>query len=186
MYQLLIIIILLFIAYNIFQNLRGWNGEIIELPTYDNLTLIRKHFSNRNAILIHNFLYKESKEEFEEILEVINDLDKENDIILNNTTLSQIQECVENIPLLFAMNLLWPNQKQYNRIYNSEVSYGSTKHHQIYSICPMQELTIYLKSQNKPSLVKKVKLEPGDLLLFPKRVSFAFEKGTIDYFNYFK
>jgi hypothetical protein len=46
--------------------MRGWNGTIIELPAY-NLSLIRKKFGEKNAILIRNFLQEPAKLEYEEL-----------------------------------------------------------------------------------------------------------------------
>lgn len=184
MYQLVILGLLLLIVYNLFQSMRGWNGNVIELPAY-NLTLIRKKFAERNAIVIRNFLQEPAKQEYDELYETLKEYDQNTDIILRDTTLSQIEDCVNNIPLLCTSDYIWPRNIQYTRMLNTQTKLISTKQHQLYAICPIQTLTLYIQSHGD-KLTKKITLHTGDLILFPKRTLFGFEKGTIDYFNYFK
>ena len=184
MYQIILLGILLIILYGLFSNMRGWNGEIIELPAY-NLSLIRKKFSERNAIVIRNFLQEPAKQEYDELYETLQSYDSNTDVILRDTTLSQIEECVNNIPIAFSSSFIWPHDIQYSRILNTETKLKTSKNHSLHAICPIQSMTLYLQSRSDKT-TKKVTLQTGDLILFPKRVLFGFEKGTIDYFNYYK
>lgn len=135
MYQLVLLFIFIVIAYYIFQNFRGWNGKLIELPAY-NQSLIRQKFREHNGIIIRNFMTEEAKQEYDEIFEYLQQEDEkqEKDIILNNTTLTQIDECVQNIPLLFSSEYLFPQKKEYMRILNTKQNSTLRKNSYIASV----------------------------------------------------
>jgi flagellar biosynthesis protein FliP len=95
MFQIIIIGLLLFLSYYIIQNTLGWNGTVKELPAF-HTSFIRQNIRKRNAVVIRNFLTEEAKTEYDEMYEYLKEIDpnQEKDIILNETTLSQIEACV--------------------------------------------------------------------------------------------
>ncbi len=183
MYQLIIVFILLIILYYGIHNFRGWNGQVIDIPAY-HMSLIRQKLRQRNAVVIHNFLTEDAKQEYDEIYETIQETDPEGkmDIIMNDTMLYQIENCIANIPVVFHLEFLTPTIRQYNRILNTKTKLHSSKR-QIHAICAIQSMTVYLKNG---SLKRKVELQSGDLLIVPRIEKYGFGTGTIDYFNYFK
>ena len=84
------------------QSFRGWSHTIVTLPAF-HLSMIRKHIRSRNAVLLQGFLTEEAKMEYDELYEYLdNNYEKNTNIIMNDTTLSQIEECVSNIPVVFS------------------------------------------------------------------------------------
>lgn len=160
--------------------MRGWNGTIRELPAY-NLSLIRQTLRKRGGILIRNSLTEQANIEYDEIYDELQTMDpkQESDIVLKDTMLSQIAECVYHIPLLFSLRT--PVQ-QYMRIVNTKSTLKPSSY-SIHCICAMQPMKFCIKNGNHTQIVS---LETGDIILFPRVESYGYGKGTIDCFNYFK
>lgn len=183
MYQLVLLGLFLLILYYFIQNFRGWNGQIIELPAY-NMSMIRTKFRERNAIVIRNFLSEDAKTEYDEIYDSLQEEDpkQEKDIILQETILSQLQECVDLIPIAFHFDSLWKPTKQYMRVLNKQRQFTNSKK-QIHCFCAIQPMSVCLQNGNK---TEDIALNTGDVLIVPRITKYAYSQGTIDCFNYFK
>lgn len=65
----------------------------------------------------------------------------ESDIILNNTSLTQIESCMNAIPIMFQWNWLWQPTIQYLRILNTKQKPSKTKK-QLHLFCAIQSLSV--------------------------------------------
>lgn len=135
MFQIIVIGLLLLVSYYIIQNTLGWNGVVKELPAY-HTSMIRQQIRKRNAVVIRNFLTEEAKTEYDALYEHLNEIDpnKEKDIILNDTMLQQIEECVQSIPIMFYSDWFWKPVKRYNRILNLQQTFTKSKH-SVHCVC---------------------------------------------------
>lgn len=183
MFQIVIIGLLLLLSYYMIQNTLGWNGTLVELPAY-HTSFIRQNIRKRNAVLIRNFLTEEAKSEYDEIYEHLKEIDpnSEKDIVLNDTTLHQIDECVQTIPIMFYSDWLWKPVKQYHRVMNVKQTNTKSKH-SIHCFCAIQKMDITIQNGSKS---KTVTLSTGDTLLVPRISKYGCSQGTIDCFYYFK
>ena len=179
MYQIILIGFLLVVAWSIFHSFRGWSNKIIQLPAY-NLSLIRKHIKLRDVILLQGFLTEDAKQEYDELYEYLkSNYDENTDIIMNDTSLSQIEECGNNIPVMFSIG----SKKQYQRILNSQKKIIQTNY-TMNMISAIQPMMVYVKKSNGTQT--EIQLQSGDALILPNHTKYGFGKGTIDCFNYYK
>lgn len=90
---------------------------------------------------MHGFLSESAKEEYDELYEYITkSYDANTDIIMNDTTLSQIEDCVSKIPIVFSKG----SRKEYQRVYNTKRTLTKTNR-TVNLICAMQPMNVLLK-----------------------------------------
>ena len=183
MYQIILVIVFLLIAWQILYGFLGWTGKVVRLPAY-HLSLIRNHVRKRNVVHVQGFLTEDAKDEYDSMYEYLNEqYDSNTDLILHDTTLSQISDCMEHIPVMLYHSLFRSPQTSYTRILNTKTKLVQTKR-MINSICAIQPMDVVLKQPNQN--LQTIHMDTGDLLILPNHTKYGFSKGTIDYFSYFK
>lgn len=183
MYQIIVVFILILLAWSVVHNFMGWTGKVVSMPAY-NISLVRQNLRKRNCVLIKGFLTEESKQEYDELYNYLQEeYDENTDVIMNDTTLTQLEDCISNIPVLFYTNYLWPIKTSYSRILNTKKKLTETKR-SVSAFCCMQPMTILI--QKPDHSIKKIQMTTGDALFLPNHTKYGFDKGTIDYFSYFK
>lgn len=180
MLYIIAFILIIFVIVQLISILRGWNGNIHTLPAY-NLSLIRQYLNQKNSVLLQNFLTEEAKQEYDSIYTYLEETqDKNSDIILENTTIDQISECMESLPSIISS--FTGKNIEYVRIVNTDVKHKKTKHYAS-AFCTIQpcSITLYHNKKNKT-----VAMNSGDMLILPRGTEYSFHNGTIDCFSYFK
>ena len=173
MLYIIAFVLIIFVIVQLISVLRGWNGNIHILPAY-NLSLIRQYLNQKNSVLLQNFLTEEAKQEYDSIYQYLEETqEKDSDIILENTTLDQIGECMGSLPSILS-NFTGKNI-EYVRIVNTDEKHKKTKHYAS-AFCTIQPCSITLYHSKKS----------GDMLILPRGTEYSFHNGTIDCFSYFK